>query len=199
MTEEEWLACENVRDMLQFLRYSVLWPATESRGRKYRLFACACVRMYWDLDERSRSAVAVAERLADGQVSREELAEARSAGAVGAARKTLLRSPRMAATDVSYGLLDPNVPRLLRCIVGNPFRPSSVDPAIATPTVISLARAAYDERLLPGGELEGGRLAVLSDALEEAGCYDADILDHLRGPGLHTRGCWVVDLLLDLT
>jgi hypothetical protein len=32
--------------------------------------------------------------------------------------------------------------------------------------------------------------------LEEAGCADADILTHLRRPGPHVCGCWVVDLLL---
>jgi hypothetical protein len=37
----------------------------------------------------------------------------------------------------------------------------------------------------------------LGDALEEAGCSDEEILAHLRGPGPHVRGCWVVDLLLN--
>jgi hypothetical protein len=41
-----------------------------------------------------------------------------------------------------------------------------------------------------------GDLPVLADALEDAGCDNADILGHLRGPGPHARGCWVVDLLL---
>jgi pSer/pThr/pTyr-binding forkhead associated (FHA) protein len=41
-----------------------------------------------------------------------------------------------------------------------------------------------------------GGLPVLADALEEAGCTDQDILDHLRGPGTYGRGCWVVDLIL---
>jgi hypothetical protein len=40
-------------------------------------------------------------------------------------------------------------------------------------------------------------LPILADALEEAGCDNADILAHLRGPGPHVRGCWVVDLLLN--
>src|SRR5262249_8200240 len=40
------------------------------------------------------------------------------------------------------------------------------------------------------------RLAILADALEEAGCTDADVLGHLRGPGPHVRGCWTVDLCL---
>ena len=59
-----------------------------------------------------------------------------------------------------------------------------------------LAEAAYDRRHLPSGELDPARLAVLADALEEAGCTDPDLLDHLRGPGPHYRGCWVIDLLL---
>ena len=34
------------------------------------------------------------------------------------------------------------------------------------------------------------------EALENAGCDQADLLAHLRGPGPHVRGCWAVDLLL---
>ena len=40
------------------------------------------------------------------------------------------------------------------------------------------------------------RLPLLADALEDAGCADADILVHCRNGGEHVRGCWVVDLLL---
>jgi len=90
---------------------------------------------------------------------------------------------------------------LLRDIFGPlPFRPSTVDPAWLTwngGTVRHLAQAAYEERHLPTGELDLSRLAVLADALEEAGCADVAILTHLRGQGpLHVRGCWAVDLLL---
>jgi hypothetical protein len=62
--------------------------------------------------------------------------------------------------------------------------------------VLKLAQAAYDDRRLPSGLLDNTRLAVLSDALEEADCIEADILCHLRGSGPHVRGCWVVDLIL---
>jgi hypothetical protein len=55
-------------------------------------------------------------------------------------------------------------------------------------TVPRVAQAIYQERAFD-------RLPVLADALEEAGCADADILGHLRGPGPHALGCWVVDLL----
>jgi hypothetical protein len=37
---------------------------------------------------------------------------------------------------------------------------------------------------------------VLADALEEAGCDNADILSHLRSPGPHVRGRHDLDLLL---
>src|SRR5262245_41808404 len=65
------------------------------------------------------------------------------------------------------------------------------------PAVLSISEAAYEERILPAGTLDPDRLAVLSDALEEAGCDNPDILSHLRGPGPHVRGCWVLDLLLE--
>lgn len=90
-----------------------------------------------------------------------------------------------------------------------------------TPTVLGIAQEAYDERL-PDGTLDPDRLLILSDALEEAGCDNphcihcvngvwgefedgaaipchcttTHILNHLRSPGPHVRGCWVLDLLL---
>jgi hypothetical protein len=85
---------------------------------------------------------------------------------------------------------------LLREIFGNPFRMVTLDPSLLTPTVVGLAQAAYGDRHLPSGELDADRLAVLADALEEAGCADATILTHLHSAGLHVRGCWVVDLLV---
>jgi hypothetical protein len=83
---------------------------------------------------------------------------------------------------------------VIRCVFGNPFRPVAFDPAWRTPAVVSLAEAAYDERILPSGELDPQRLAILADALEEAG-PEGELLRHLRGPGPHVRGCWAVDLV----
>jgi hypothetical protein len=85
---------------------------------------------------------------------------------------------------------------LLIDIFDNPFRPVSLNPDWLTPTVTNLAAAAYEERQLPSGHLDAGRLAVLADAMEDAGCNNLDILSHCRQPGEHVRGCWVVDLLL---
>ena len=39
-------------------------------------------------------------------------------------------------------------------------------------------------------------MAILTDALMDAGCDDEEILGHCRGKGPHVRGCWAVDLLL---
>jgi hypothetical protein len=86
--------------------------------------------------------------------------------------------------------------RLLRDIFGNPFRPVQVKRSWLTSTVQNLAAVAYEERNLPSGELDAARVAVLADALEDAGCTDGQVLDHLRGPGPHVRGCWAIDLVL---
>jgi hypothetical protein len=86
---------------------------------------------------------------------------------------------------------------LLRDIFAWPTRQVTFKGAWRTAPVRELAQAAYDERVLPPGELSTHRLAVLSDALEEAGCDDEAILSHLRLPGPHVRGCWALDLLLN--
>jgi hypothetical protein len=39
-------------------------------------------------------------------------------------------------------------------------------------------------------------VSLFPDALEDAGCTDAELLGHLRGTGVHVRGCWAVDLIL---
>jgi hypothetical protein len=44
--------------------------------------------------------------------------------------------------------------------------------------------------------LDNGLLAVLGDALEEAGCTDQDILSHCRSAGEQVRGCWLLDMIL---
>jgi hypothetical protein len=81
---------------------------------------------------------------------------------------------------------------VVRCVFGNPFHKESLDPswlAWNDGTVVKLAQGIYDEQAFD-------RLPILADALEEAGCANADILGHCRQPGPHVRGCWVVDLVL---
>jgi hypothetical protein len=69
---------------------------------------------------------------------------------------------------------------VIRCLFENPSRPvATLGPTVLSwngGVLVSLARAAYQHRQLPGGTLEGDRLAVLADALEEAGCCDPVLL-----------------------
>jgi hypothetical protein len=68
-------------------------------------------------------------------------------------------------------------------------RSPRIDSKQLTRTVVALAQSIYDERAFD-------RLPILGDALEEAGCQNAEILTHCREPGPHFRGCWALDLLL---
>jgi hypothetical protein len=85
---------------------------------------------------------------------------------------------------------------LVRDIFGNPFRPVTVASSWLTPAVRGVAQEIYNTRHLPQGTFDTTRLAILADALEDAGCDQDDILAHCRSEGPHVRGCWPVDLLL---
>jgi hypothetical protein len=78
---------------------------------------------------------------------------------------------------------------LIRCVLGNPFRPATIASSWLTPTVLALAVGIDADRAFD-------RLPILADALQDAECDNADILAHCRGPGPHVRGCWVVDMVL---
>src|SRR5207244_2679385 len=79
---------------------------------------------------------------------------------------------------------------------GNLFRPlppfQVVVRAWNDGTVVKLAQGIYHERAFD-------RLPMLADALEDAGCTDATILAHCRGPGPHARGCWATPAMCDLS
>lgn len=79
--------------------------------------------------------------------------------------------------------------RMLHDLFDNLYYLVAIDPSWLTSTVVALARGIYDDRAFD-------RLPILADALQDAGCENADVLAHCRGEGPHVRGCWVVDLLL---
>jgi hypothetical protein len=190
--------------------------------RKLRLFAVACCRAVWDLlsDPRLCSAVRVAERYADGDATREALAfvhrEAEKVVPSGrrndqADPTTRFRLAALAAAEghsftaatgawravsARDGMPPQNRPFCdwLRDLIPDPFHRTTgavEKQQWLNTTVTGLARAAYEDRLFE-------RLPILADALEEAGCDNADLLSHLRGPGPHVRGCWALDLILGL-
>jgi hypothetical protein len=63
------------------------------------------------------------------------------------------------------------------------------EPSWLTPTVLQLANAIDEER-------QFDLVPILADALEDAGCTDAQMLDHCRRSDKHVAGCWAIDLVL---
>lgn len=219
MTEAEWASCTDPVRMLGALRDGGMACET----RKLRLFAAACCRRAWRLlDAGGRAAVEVSERFADGSAGHEELeaavwantgrqeVDARTAvdhAAVGAWRPAVallaavcarpLGSDTFLAEAAALDRERAAQADLLRDILGShPLRHAPVPSLWRTHTVVALAQAAYEERGMPDGRLDAARLAILADALEEAGCDDVEVLTHCRSERLHVRGCWLLDALL---
>jgi hypothetical protein len=225
MTEADWNSCTDPQAMLNFLRDSGklsdrkarLFAVACARDELARARAgqgcfnfgdeIASAEFFWHPARGYEAAVLAAESMADGgpqqhfprwYVGSVGEAESIAYAALGHDPDDLISIPaeHIAAT---IGRYTNNPACYLRDLFGNPFHPAALDPAWLTwhdGLVGQLAQVAYDERQLPAGTLDPDRLAVLADALEEAGCQDQNILDHLRGPGPHTRGCHIVDMLL---
>jgi hypothetical protein len=216
MTEHEWSMGTDPLTMLAALGAKI------SR-RKLRLFSCACCRRVLDrmTSDHCRNAVELSERYADGQVSWARFDLARLAAQFAMSEPAdhaawwAAHTFGLPSLVFGYGASDiaanaascaaRTAPlertiqaRLLRDIVGNPFRPPpSVSPACLAwndSLIPKLAEAIYQERSLPSGTLDHARLAVLADALDDAGADEA-LADHLREPDPHVRGCWVLDLV----
>jgi hypothetical protein len=148
------------------------WPRQElfrcfASERRCRLFAVACCRGLWHLlaDERSRQAIEIAERYADGEAKLDELRDARIA-AFYALREHKTQAHRavhfavaddalMAATQASWcassaGVNEAQSIWLLDIFGGPPVLAHSIGGAQAWVGGIAgqVARAIYDERAL---------------------------------------------------
>lgn len=225
MTEQQWMKSVNIERMLECLvtkSFPDAEPCNWRTGeRKKRLFICACFSRIWNLlpteyqaifemlepdveglvsDETRQAKWSAAER-----ISREHEQEhllfflqyddigqlcyiaARIAAAAVNDRSSIARQRKACQEQERREQTS-----LLRDIFGNPFRSVAVHPSwltLSNGTVVKLAQAIYSAPAFD-------RLPILADALEEAGCANADILAHCRQPGEHVRGCWVVDLIL---
>jgi hypothetical protein len=210
MTEAEWLDCTDPDPLLDYLQH-------EGSNRKLRLFAVACALHLWGLlEDTHHEDVELAEQLAERNVIPEprdwdfvftELDAAAISTlqpeALAAARGTADYAAEAAGVSAAMeGQFAEHRPRilaarraqadLLRDIFGNPFIDKVTNPFWldwSGAIIPELAKPIYEERAFE-------RLPILADALEEAGCTDAAILNHCRQPGEHVRGCWVLDLLL---
>lgn len=183
MTAAGWFACEDAGQMLEYLERCGRLPC-----RRRALLAsevCRAVARLFRGEETLREVVGMFEQRIETWPERaadraRDVAASLSAGAMKTLREITTNERRELAVRV-------------RDIFGNPFRlPPTLSPAWLQwndGTVGRIAQAIYDE-----GRFED--LPILADALEDAGCDNADILAHCRQPGEHVRGCWVVDVLL---
>ena len=201
MTEDDWLA-GRVRKMLRYAR-------SKATMRRRRLLACGFCRIKWSQlpDDRLKQLIELIERYADGKSGGGTLVQAyelfgvvKERAVANALDPDMLKALRaaQASNEDPPGIAFPQWQdsdlqlALLRDIFGNPFRPVALDPVWLSwhdGLLVSMARWMYDSH-------EFADQPVLADALEEAGCDNADILAHCRGPGPHVRGCWVLDRLL---
>ncbi|MBP3958139.1 hypothetical protein J8F10_23060 [Gemmata sp. G18] len=78
---------------------------------------------------------------------------------------------------------------LVREVFGNPFSPPVIDPGWLQWNHGAVHHIA--ERIATSGDFTD--LPILSDALEDAGCCDEELLRHCREPHLHVPGCWALD------
>jgi hypothetical protein len=196
MTEAEWPACDDPRAM--FDRVSKVRRFTP---RRYRLFTAAF--WHWQSyrlrakreQDRLRKCAELLAVWADTGTPPEGVRPGKShRGFFGKQARSDARSAAISPYEWGNHGRDAiaMLPDLIREVFGNPFRRIRVNPAWLTSTVTELARGIYEE-----GAFD--RLPILADALQDAGCEDADILDHCRSAGPHVRGCWVVDLVLGNT
>lgn len=212
MTADEWRACSDPQKMIVAVNRRV-------SERKWRLVGCAFCRRIWHLlpHHFNRELVLAVEENPTGEFEDPDLnAAIRASSRVESEHrddlgywavknlgrsyyklKPLLAAGR-AAVSAAYRVEHAGGDReaetaahadLVRCVLGDPFRPVAFDPTWRTETAVTLARGVYDLHAFD-------RLPILADALEEAGCDHPDVLTHCRGPGPYARGCWVVDAVL---
>lgn len=97
-----------------------------------------------------------------------------------------------AAFKIKKANLDEHFRHVIIDMLGNPFRPVELVAAWTESRdgiVRKIAAAIYENFAFAD-------MPILADALEEAGCCNAEVLAHCRAPTMHVRGCWVLDLLL---
>lgn len=207
MTEQDWAASDNIEDMLRAV-------ANHSpSNRKLLLFAVTCFRETRP-DPFVEEELEALERYADGRVTLEELQAyfrypnwvydqdmstlrlldfsfEMVATVVNEAAATLAgRATTYHAYQTAKRAAQANQADLVRCIFGNPFRPSPpLKASLRSPAIAGLAQTIYELRSFE-------RLPEVASRLEEAGVNDSELLGHLRAEGPHARGCWAIDCIL---
>jgi hypothetical protein len=216
LTEEEWREGTCPARLECRLRL----PSRRFSARRWALLACACARRLWPLlkDEAARKALEVAERYAEGQARWRELrALARAIKVEKVAGRAYVPNEQAALVAIKLTVeavrsgeaselsaarracatAEPGQGALLaQCDLirdlFEPYRPVTLERAWRrwnNGAVVGLASVIHAERRYD-------EVAVLGDALEEAGCTEGPLLAHCRSERRHTLGCWAVDTII---
>jgi hypothetical protein len=224
VTEAEWLECNHPQKMLEFLRGKAsdrkfrLFAVACCR-RIWHLLDDERSQHVVEMTEQYEERAASDEEMDEAAEAADDASERIITSGLKWSSDTLARHATawLPAVDYSVNVVAAEVAaysaqasalateghvqcRLVRDIFGNPFRPAlaigRAQLAWNKRIIVRLAQNIYDDRHLPDGTLDLARLAILADAIEEAGINDAGLLEHLRGPGPHVRGCFALDAIL---
>jgi hypothetical protein len=224
MTEAEWISTRAyAQGMMWHLRGSSLWRTKRGR-RTLRLFAVACCRQFstqlWD--DRLRQAIDVAERVAEGHGTKQELEHARRAveplnsssysaplghgnqerTATSLVNALTLPGPYDAALSMTCYELplagycgDIAHEHALMCDLVRDIFGNPFRPVSFHPAWRTDTAVSLARQMYDSRDF--GAMPILADALQDAGCDSEEVLTHCRDANQpHVRGCWVCDLVL---
>ncbi len=194
---KQYAACTDVRLLRQAWQFASPKPSTRKKRLAALMVAETCLD--WCKNAAFRRACEVAAEIADAGTTGENcLALSEQLAPATFFWEQLdpwrLVGLRLLEADpaLDYGPLEATDPlrvaAAVREVLPNPFRPTPVRPEWFTATVVGLADAVHAR----GSYVD---LPILADALEEAGCGDWPLLDHLRASISHGRGCWALDVV----
>jgi hypothetical protein len=214
MTAEEWKVNEDYKVMFTaidprfFIQNGALSIKINSScspvlsDRKLKLFLCGCCRQ---ISSDISSDIEIVEEFIDGRLGRKDVYKKTTLDF----RRDLFSfltgsSVECAVSSMLYylGKCDPSLPENIKIHfaevedkaiaqvlreVYNPF--CNFKPEYITSDVDCIAKDIYFNRKWYG-------LPILADALEDSGCNESVILEHLRSNSNHMRGCWALDIVL---
>lgn len=208
---KNWITAKTVPVLLDLLKHR-----GGASPRKWRLFCVACCQTLpkFQTDPLCSSAARVTEQIADGQTPGEDIAQIRRQiheqltkenGPLADLRNSLecagelldetkLFDKHHPLLNLHFGFNDRDrellYTKFLQDVIANPFAPITFQPEWKSAEVVARAREIYEQNRFE-------RLAELIEPLRRAGCDEPRILNHCARAGNHTRGCWLIDMILD--